>query len=212
MGEGRRGSSGAEVLALEGLAELPVAGGDVPGGGTATVAGGDPEGEGLADELRVGLPELAPVAGHRRPPQSVPLYLHAVDVAGAGDVPHQHQVEVGVPRDGEPDPSLLLAWDPATDKSAEFHLVRRGCWGWRGGDLPAVGDGDDTSLVLRDLEEGGLGEVEVGAGGIAPAAVVAGEGVVRGTVVGAADEDGGVAGLAPLRVVDALNLVAGAAG
>ncbi|CAA7410550.1 unnamed protein product [Spirodela intermedia] len=91
---------------------------------------------------------------------------------------------------------------------ATFHTSTR----LKEGSLPAVSDRDDAGLVLGDLEEGWLGEVEVGAGGVAPATVVAGEGVVWGAVVGAADEDGGVAGLAPLPVVDALDLVAGAAG
>ena len=48
-----REGSDSEVLAGEGLAELPVGGGDVPGGGGSAVAAGDAEGERLADQRGV---------------------------------------------------------------------------------------------------------------------------------------------------------------
>ncbi|RWW07706.1 hypothetical protein GW17_00028899 [Ensete ventricosum] len=110
---GGKGLSGPEVLALEGLAELPVGGDDVPGGGGPAVAAGDTEGQGLADEDGVGLPVLAPVAGHGHPPRAGPLHAGAHDVAGARHVGDQHQVEVLEPVDGEPDPSRPPARHPA---------------------------------------------------------------------------------------------------
>jgi hypothetical protein len=104
-----RPSSDPEVLALEGLSELPVARGGVPGGGGAAVAAGDAEGEPLADEDGVGLPVLAPVARQGHPPRARRLHARADDVAGAGHVGDQHQVEVTEAVDGEPDPTGLEA-------------------------------------------------------------------------------------------------------
>ena len=63
-------------------------------------------------------------------------------------------------------------------------------------------------MVLGDVEEHGHGEVEVGARGVAPAAVVAGLGEVGRAEVGGRHEDGGAARVAPLGVVVALDLEA----
>ena len=105
-----------ELAALEGLAELPAGVGDVVAGDGAAVAGGDLEGEALAVEERVALPVLTPVPRHGLPPGARPLDGDGADVAGAGHVGHQHQVEVGVPVHGEPDPTLLHARHPAAKK------------------------------------------------------------------------------------------------
>ncbi|KAG6502153.1 hypothetical protein ZIOFF_042042 [Zingiber officinale] len=75
--------------------------------------------------------------------------------------------------------------------------------------LPSEGDGDDAGSVLCDVEKGQLGHVEVRAGRVAPAAVVAGESGVRRVEVGGRDDDG--ARKAPPRVVVAPKLVASAA-
>jgi hypothetical protein len=64
--------------------------------------------------------------------------------------------------------------------------------------IPAVGDGDDAGAVLCDVEEHGHGEVEVGAGRVAPPAVVGGERVVRRAEVGGGDVDGGAPRVAVL--------------
>lgn len=77
--------------------------------------------------------------------------------------------------------------------------------------LPPVGDGDDAGAVLGDLEEHGHGEVEVGPGGVAPAAIVVGEGVVGGAKVGGRDQDGRTSGVAPAWVISALDLETSAA-
>jgi hypothetical protein len=55
---------------------------------------------------------------------------------------------------------------------------------------PAVGDGDNAGPVERDALEHGLRHVEVGAGRVAPAAVVGGERVVGRAEVGGGDDDG----------------------
>ncbi|CAA7389706.1 unnamed protein product [Spirodela intermedia] len=73
---------------------------------------------------------------------------------------------------------------------------------------PAVSDGDDAGTVLGDLEEHGHGEVEVGTRRVAPAAIVGGEGKVRGAEVGGGDEDGGASAVAPPGIVGALDLEA----
>jgi hypothetical protein len=102
-----------ELAAFVGLAELPAGRRDVVAGDGAAVAGGDLEGEALAVEERVALPVLAPVAGHGLPPGAGALDGDGPHVADAGHVGHQHQVEVGVAVDGEPDPALLHARHPA---------------------------------------------------------------------------------------------------
>jgi len=102
-----------ELGALEGLAELPARRRDAVAGDGAAVAGGDLEGEALAVEERVALPVLAPVPGHGLPPGAGALDGDGLHVPGAGHVGHQHQVEVGVAVDGEPDPALLHARHPA---------------------------------------------------------------------------------------------------
>jgi hypothetical protein len=114
------GPSDPEVLALEGLAELPVARGDVPGGGGAAVAAGDAEGERVADEDGVGLPVLAPVPGHGQPPGAGALHARAHDVAGAGHVGDEHQVEVAEAVDGEPHAAGLPARHPAKTIMSTF--------------------------------------------------------------------------------------------
>lgn len=53
--------------------------------------------------------------------------------------------------------------------------------------LPSIRDGDNSCTVLCDFEEHRHGEVEVGARGIAPAAVVAGLSEVRGAKIGGGD-------------------------
>ncbi|KAG6510511.1 hypothetical protein ZIOFF_028535 [Zingiber officinale] len=75
--------------------------------------------------------------------------------------------------------------------------------------LPSDGYGDDAGSVLCDVEKGQLGHVEVRAGRVAPAAVVAGESGVRRVEVGGRDDDG--AWKAPPRVIVAPKLVASAA-
>jgi hypothetical protein len=78
---------------------------------------------------------------------------------------------------------------------------------------PAVGDGDDAGAVLGDVEEHGHGEVEVGAGRVAPAAVVGGQRVVGRAEVGGRHQDGGAPRAAPPPpgLVLALDLEARAA-
>jgi len=103
----------SELGALEGLAELPAGGDGVVAGGGAAVAGGDLERERLPVQVRVALPVLAPVPGHGLPPGPGAPDGDGPHVAGARHVGHQHQVEVGVAVDGEPDAALLVARNPA---------------------------------------------------------------------------------------------------
>lgn len=58
----------SELAPFKSLAELPVGGHDVVAGDGLAVAGGDLEGEGLAVEVGIALPVLAPVPGHGLPP------------------------------------------------------------------------------------------------------------------------------------------------
>jgi len=56
-------------------------------------------------------------------------------------------------------------------------------------EVPAVRDGDNAGTILCDFKEHGHGEVEVLSGRVAPAAIVAGESVVRRAEVCGGDED-----------------------
>lgn len=74
---------------------------------------------------------------------------------------------------------------------------------------PAVLDRDDaSSVVLGQLSEDGLSDVKVLAGRVAPSAVVAGLVVIGRAEVGGREEERRLAKLAPLRVVNALYLIA----
>jgi hypothetical protein len=73
------------VFGLEHVAKAPSVACDVPGGDGAAVAGGDPEGERVADEDGVGLPILSPVARHGHPP-CVGCFDGGADHVGAADV------------------------------------------------------------------------------------------------------------------------------
>ncbi|GMH07401.1 hypothetical protein Nepgr_009241 [Nepenthes gracilis] len=77
-----------------------------------------------------------------------------------------------------------------------------------GGYTPAVGHGHNPGTILRYLEEYGHGEVKAGAGRVEPSAIVAGQGIFGRAEVSAGDENGGTAGVAPLRVVGALDFKA----
>lgn len=82
-------------------------------------------------------------------------------------------------------------------------------WKRRGlGNIPAIRDGDDAGAVLGDLEEHGHGEIEVRSGRVAPTAIVAGESIVWRAKIGGGYEDGRASRVAPVRVVDALELKA----
>lgn len=168
-----------------GLTKRPIGRCDVGGNDGSAVAGGDPEGEGLAVEEGVALPILPPIPRHRLPPRPRPLNLDGVNFAGAADVGDEYEVKVGVAVDCEPNPSFLPACHPSKR------------------------DGDDAGLVVSDLLEDGLGEVEVAEGRVAPTAGVVREGVVGRAEVGGGDDDG--AREAPAVVVDAADLEAGAA-
>jgi hypothetical protein len=73
------------VFGLERVAKAPSVACDVPGGDGAAVAGGDPEGERVADEDGVGLPILSPVAHHGHPP-CVGCFDGGTDHVDAADV------------------------------------------------------------------------------------------------------------------------------
>ncbi|BAT11022.1 Os10g0439166, partial [Oryza sativa Japonica Group] len=159
------------LVAGEGRPELPPLRHDAVDLQRLAAGGGDPERQRLPDERRVALPVRAPVPRQRYPPRLAPLHRHRLHRPAAGDVGDEHQLEVVEPGDCEPHPSLPPALHPK--------------------------DGDDAGAVDADGLPGGLGHVEVGAGRVAPAAVVVGEGPVGGAEVGGGDGDGG-AGLAPL--------------
>ncbi|ONK67945.1 uncharacterized protein A4U43_C05F5490 [Asparagus officinalis] len=108
---------GLKLPAFKRLAELPSSGDGTVADDGASVTGGHAEGEALAGEVRVALPVLAPVPGHRLPPGFRPLDRDGVHVSGAAHVADEHEVEVVVAVDCEPDPSLLMTGYPTLSKS-----------------------------------------------------------------------------------------------
>lgn len=95
------------------MTKLPIGRDPVPRGGGPSVASGDPERKGLADQHCVRLPVLAPVPAHAHPVRSGPFYAHPHDVTRSCDVGDQDKVEVAETVDREPYPALLPAWHPA---------------------------------------------------------------------------------------------------
>lgn len=96
-----------------GLAEGPSGGRDVVGDDGLAVAGGDLEREALPVEIGIALPILAPIPGHRLPGGPGAFDGDGVNVASAGDVSDEDEVEVGVAVDGEPHASASPARNPS---------------------------------------------------------------------------------------------------
>jgi hypothetical protein len=153
--------SSVELLpGLVGPAEEPVGWRDVVGRDFAAVVGAEPEREAPAVEVGGALPLRAPV-----PAQGHPARVGALDPclryhAGAAHVGDEHELEVVVAVDGEPH---------AASPGARHPLVHHR---------------DDAGAVDADLLPRRLRHVEVLPRRVAPAAVVAGLGVVRRAQVG----------------------------
>lgn len=107
-----------ELPPTEGLAKWPASRSHIGRDHGATVAGGDLEGEGLAIDVGVALPILAPVPGHWLPPGPGSFDGHCMHIPGTSNIGDEHQIEVGVTMDGEPDASSPPAWDPAFQNQA----------------------------------------------------------------------------------------------
>lgn len=71
---------------------------------------------------------------------------------------------------------------------------------------PPISDGDDSGMVLGNVEEHRLGEVKMVQRRVAPAAGGVGKGVIGRTEIGGGDQNR--AWKTPLRVVHALDLIA----
>ena len=78
-------------------------------------------------------------------------------------------------------------------------------------DLPAVRHGDDAGTVGCKSNEHRDGQIEVLARRITPTTVITWEIIVRRTIVGSSDKNRWVSGSAPLRVINALELITGSA-
>lgn len=149
-----------ELATGVGLAEAPAGRRHIGRGDGPVVARGDPERQWLAVEHSTVLPVGTPVVAHGQPPCLGRLHPHCLQVTGAGNIGYEHQVEVGVAGDGEPDATLL-------DTSHSSVLY-----------------GHDAGTELGDLCEHGLGHVEVRLRWVAPPAVIVGEPVVGRAEVG----------------------------
>lgn len=94
------------------LAERPASRCDIVGHNGAAVAGSDLEGQALAVEIGVALPVLPPVSRHGLPPCSRTFDGNCMHIAGSTDVDDEYEVEIGVPVDREPYPTLSVAGHP----------------------------------------------------------------------------------------------------
>jgi hypothetical protein len=89
-------------VACDGHAERPATWEDILEHESLPICDGDPEGERLAREIRQGVPVRAPVVRHGDPiRRTVALDVHGFNVAGAGDIGHEHKVEVVEATHGE---------------------------------------------------------------------------------------------------------------
>ena len=112
--------SNSEIFSRDSLAELPIGGYDVPGGGGSTVTACDPEGQRLAHQDGIGLPVLPPVTAHAHPTRFGSLDARPYDIPWTRDVCDQNQVEVAEAVDREPDPSLLSARNPVKGQNGNL--------------------------------------------------------------------------------------------
>jgi len=117
----------------------------------------------------------APQLAHAHPRAAPAPHGHLRDVAGAGHVHHVRQQPVGVPLEREPQASAPHAGHPP------------------------VRDGHGAGAPLRHPHEGRLGEVEVGARRVAPAAAVGVQRPVGRAQVGRRHRDRRRAPVAPGR-------------
>ncbi|KAF7845483.1 hypothetical protein G2W53_002388 [Senna tora] len=214
----------AEILAREGLAELPISGCHVAGGGGASVTACDSNGKSLTHQIGIGLPILPPVTCHAHPACFGSFYTNAHDIPCTRHVGDQNQVEVTEPVHCESDSTYLSAWHPdrhehgkrpkakRTNKEMSEHRWRWVCWSNRGKSerilycLPAVTDGDDPGTVLSDLEVDRHSEVEVRTRRVAPSAIVAGKSEIRRAEVGTSNDNGRISRVTPFGITNALDL------
>lgn len=115
----------SKLLPFVGLAELPAGRRNVVGLHSLAVAGGDPEGERLPRQRRVGAPVLPPVPGHADP-RPRPLHVHRGHVPVAAHIEDEGEEEVGVARQLEPDAALPAAVDAAELDGHDAHFSVRG--------------------------------------------------------------------------------------
>lgn len=72
--------------------------------------------------------------------------------------------------------------------------------------IPSEEDGDDSSSILCNVQERRLGQIKMLKRGIAPAAIVVRQSIIRRAKVGGSHSDG--AREAPLRIIGATYLIA----
>jgi len=120
---GRRAQTAGrlELFAGVGLAVAPANWCGVVAREDAAIAAGDLERQRLAVEQGAVLPVGAPVVAHRLPARPRSLHRHRRQVASAAHVCDEHQDEVGVAVDGEPDATLLDARHPAQKHKSPSH-------------------------------------------------------------------------------------------
>ncbi|KAF3774714.1 hypothetical protein EJ110_NYTH52512 [Nymphaea thermarum] len=153
-------TSSLKLTTLEGLSKLPINRHSIVAGDGPAVAGGDLEGEGLAIEVGIALPVLAPIALHGLPPGLRSLDGHRVNVPRAPDVGDQHQIEVP-------------------------NQVRR----QRQYFLPSECNWNNPRPVPSNLQKSRLSQIKVLEGRVAPPAIVVRQHIVGRAEVGGRHRD-----------------------
>lgn len=100
--------------ARESLAECPTCWNNILENSGFSVSGGDPEGQRLTIQIRIGLPISTPVSWHGHPSCFWAFDGHRLNRSSPSHIADQHKLKVVSPIHTELNPSLLHAWSPAS--------------------------------------------------------------------------------------------------
>ncbi len=108
-----RGVWFSELSSFISLSKTPGSRCCIHGGYRVAITSSDKEGDGLSHKILVALPVLTPVSGHWDPVCHVgSFHGDCTHISRATHIAHQHQIEVRIAIDGEPNPSTSCAIHP----------------------------------------------------------------------------------------------------
>ncbi len=103
----------SELSSFISLTKTPGSRCHIQGGYRVAITSSDKEGDGLSHKILVALPVLTPVSGHWDPVCHVgSFHGDCTHISRATHIAHQHQIEVRIAIDGEPNPSTSCAIHP----------------------------------------------------------------------------------------------------
>lgn len=112
-----------ELCTTVGLPKGPTSWSNIVRDHSTAITGGNLEWEGLAIEVSVALPVLAPVSWHCLPTSSGPFDGHSMDITSTTNVCDQDKVKVRVAIDGEPYASLSTTGYPTKIKTQPEYML-----------------------------------------------------------------------------------------